>query len=130
MYTLGDGIEATQKAAEVLQTILDEETLEYFTGPQNEATERAGRRMLEIGPLLYSNPRDALHISLWEGLAAIHPRIQFDEEYARSLFRPGTWELTTIVTAETTWDELEDAVWDEIPESRTRSKGSRAASLI
>ncbi|MBB5060979.1 hypothetical protein HDF16_005715 [Granulicella aggregans] len=125
MDTLEDGISATQKAVQVLQTILIEETLEYFTAPYTETTIRAGRRMLEIGPLLYSRPHDALHISLWEALAAMHPKMQNNEAYARGLFRAGTWEVAMIVTRGTTWDDLEAAVIDahqepESPPNRPR----------
>ncbi len=127
MDTLEDGIEATQKAVEVLQTLLNEETLEYFTAPYSQTTKRAGRRMLEIGPLLYSSPRDALHISLWEALAAIHPKIQKDEAYARSLFRSGTWELARMVTSETTWSDLREAVRTEIPQ---HGPGSNCARVV
>ena len=115
MDTLEDGIAATQKAVEVLQSILIDETLEFFTTPYRQTTTRAGRRMLDIGPLLYSSPRDALQISLWESLGAIDPKVQNDEVYARSLFRNGAWELAMFVTIEMTWDDFEAAVTGQTP---------------
>ncbi len=121
MGTLEDGIEAMQQAVEVFQAILNEETLEYFTEQYTQTTERAARRILEIGPLLYSRPLDALHISLWETLAAMDPKTQNNEAYTQSLFRGGTWALTKAVTRETTWDELEVAVMREVADHRATS---------
>jgi hypothetical protein len=129
MDTLADGMEAMREAIDVLQMLLNEETLEYFTAPYTQTTQRAGRRMLEIGPLLYSRPFDALHISLWETLAAMHPEIEGDEAYARSLFRGATWELTKTVKLETTWDELEATVVCEMLEHRVPSNGSRVVPI-
>ena len=129
MDTLEDGVEVTHKTVEVLQTLLTEETLEYFTAPYTETTERAGRRILEIGPLLYSNPRDALHTSLWEALAAMDPEIENDEDYTRSLFRTGTWELAKMVTSELTWNDFYAAVKNANPDYASFSKGPKIVPI-
>jgi hypothetical protein len=129
MDTLEDGVEVTHKTVEVLQTVLTEETLEYFTAPYTETTERAGRRLLEIGPLLYSNPRDALHISLWEALAAMYPNVQNDEAYTRSLFRAGTWELAKMVTSELTWNDLYACIKNANPLCANISKSPKIVPI-
>ncbi|MBB5060707.1 hypothetical protein HDF16_005443 [Granulicella aggregans] len=129
MDTLEDGIAATQKAVEVLQSILIEETLEYFTAPYSQTTTRAGRRMLDIGPLLYSQPRDALQISLWEALGAMYPKMHNDEAYARSLFRDGAWELAMFVTIEMTWTDFDAAVMGKIPERELTSTRPRVVPI-
>jgi hypothetical protein len=129
MDTLEDGVEVTHKTVEVLQTVLTEETLEYFTAPYTETTERAGRRLLEIGPLLYSNPRDALHISLWEALAAMYPNVQNDEAYTRSLFRAGTWELAKMVTSELTWKDLYACIKNANPLCANISKSPKIVPI-
>jgi hypothetical protein len=110
MSTIADAIEKLQKAEEVLQEVLDEATLAYFAEPISERTELAATRMLEIGPLLYDRPRDFLHISLWEGLKAIHPETEKDAGLLESFVRPDVWPLSVAVTEKTTWDEFEARV--------------------
>ena len=129
MDTLEYGIAATQKAVEVLQAILIEETLEFFTASYSQTTTRAGRRMLDIGPLLYSKPRDALQISLWEALGAMYPTMHNDEAYARSLFRDGAWELAMFVTIEMIWADFEAAVTGQTPKREGTPNRSRVVPI-
>jgi hypothetical protein len=110
MPTIPDAMIALEATEILLQDILNEETLEFFTGETGPLPDQAGRRLLAIGRLLYDRPRDCLQISLWELLAAMYPDVWRNGASPESLFRPGAWALSESVTMETTWDEFEAAV--------------------
>jgi hypothetical protein len=88
MTTLTRAIDSLQKAEAVLQEVADDMTVEWFTAPDGADLKRAGRWMLEIGPLLYDTPRDFLQICLWENLTAMHPDVAQDRAKLKSLFQP------------------------------------------
>ena len=113
MTTLTGAVDSLERAEEVLQEIADEMTVGWFTEPESTDRIRAGRWMLNIGPLLYDTPRDFLHICLWERVTALHPDAAHDAAKLEALFRPDAWLVADGVRERTTWDEFEAAVTGE-----------------
>lgn len=110
MKTIPDALETLEATEILLQEILNDETVEFFTGETGPMPVRAGLRMLAIGRLLYDRPRDCLQISLWELLAGMRRHAYDNSPSLESLFRPGAWALAESVTMETTWDDFVSAV--------------------
>lgn len=111
MPILPDVNQTVEKALEILQEVLVEATLAYFTEPYGAATELAGTRMVEVGRLLYDGPYHFIYNSLWEHLGILHPEAAGDDERLTSLVRHEARGLADMVTDKTTWDEFEAAMY-------------------
>lgn len=109
--------QSLEAAVEILQEILDEVTLEYFAAPRSDRSHAAGSRMCAIGQLLYDEPRDFLHISLWERLIALYPEVARDEDKVLKLVRPKARDFAASIHSETTWQEFEAGVETLAPKS-------------
>jgi hypothetical protein len=108
-----------EKAHKILETVLDEVTLEYFTGEDGERRERAAKRMLEIGPLLWESPKDLVHVCVYEQIGERHPEVYRDNPDDPDMdryLRADADRLAETVTEDTTWKEFIDAVVQSIAE--------------
>ena len=130
LTTISRSIDAIQAAEEVLQEILTDLTLEWFTAPREAVLGKTGRRILDVGILLYDKPHDFLHICLWEALEASHPETNEDVLRLRALFRSETWNVAEAVHEDTKWDQFESFVMDGVPAGSIPPRGAKVISII
>lgn len=115
-WTIADANELFEKAHKTLETVLDEVTLEYFTGEDGERRERAANRMLEIGPLILDTPELLVRVCVYEQIGERHPEIYRDNLDMDGYLRADAYRLAQTVTEDTTWKEFIHAVEQSIAE--------------
>jgi hypothetical protein len=108
--TVTEARELYDKTHRILESVLDEVTMEYFTDESNARTVQAATRMLEIAPLFWKTPKDFLRACLYEPLYDEHPETGDDGLDFESLLRADAYRISENTTEKTTWTEFAKAI--------------------
>jgi hypothetical protein len=108
--TVSEATEVYEKAHKILESILDEVTMRYFTDENSTRTIQAANRMLEIAPVIWKTPHDFLRVCLYEPLYEKHPQTEEDSFDIESLLRADAYRVSEHTTEKTTWTEFARAI--------------------
>jgi hypothetical protein len=111
--TVSEANEIFDRTHKILELVLDEVTMEYFTNESSIRTVQAANRMLEIAPLIWKTPKDFLRVCLYEPLYEDNPQTGDDGLDFELLFRADAFRISENITEKTTWTEFAKAIREE-----------------